>query len=84
MKTIGMADFRRMNTEQLKEVMPLLVTFDGEPWAYFVDAKDIIVVSDLHIRVRNNLRAQEKRARIGMPQVEKIFYKPVETETASV
>jgi len=76
MKTTGMADFRRMSKEQMDEAVPLVITYDGEPTFVLTKPDGVVVVEDLHPRVRNMLRALEKRARAGMAPSEKIFYYP--------
>ena len=56
----------------LKSLLPLEVLYDGELAFVLCNVEDVIVVSDLHIRVRNMLKALEKKARGGMPKAEKI------------
>ena len=59
---------RTKSIEELKELMPLKITADGEIFAVMADPEDIIVVGDLHPRVQIQLKAKEKLARSGMGQ----------------
>ena len=70
MKTIAYSDFAKLGGEGLKTCTPVIVTYDGKPVGVFCSLDGVIVVEDLHPRVRNNLRAQEKLARAGMPKDE--------------
>ncbi len=72
MKQINWKALINMGAFKIKKLLPLEVTVDGEPSYIVCNVADVIVVSDLHIRVRNMLKAQEKRARMGMPAVEKV------------
>jgi len=56
----------------MQALMPCILTFNGEPVALVAAPEDVIIVSDLHPRVRNTLRAQEKRARAGMIAPERV------------
>ena len=73
MKKIPWGQFTQLKGDDAKKAMPLLITFNAEDWGIFVDPEDVIVVADLHPRVRNMLRMQEKRARIGMPPPIKVW-----------
>ena len=57
---------------KIAKFLPAKVTVDGEPRYIICKEEDVIVTSDLHIRVRNMLKAMEKRARAGMPKDIKI------------
>ena len=57
-----------MNKQEIIEAMPCTILSDGEPIAVLSKAEDVIVISDLHIRVRNQLRAREAVVRRGMPK----------------
>ena len=70
MKTINCSDFRKLKKGELEAIKPVIITFDGLPIGLFCSPDKVIVLEDLHIRVQNMLRAQEKRARIGMPKTE--------------
>ena len=52
---------------EIEAMMPLTVTFDGEPVGIFSKAGDVIVIGDMHPRVQMQLRAREQLARKGMP-----------------
>ena len=58
--------------EKVKSYLPATVTIDGVPLFIISAESDVVVISDLHIRVRNMLKAIENRARIGMSKVIKI------------
>jgi len=68
MKTIKWGNFKALRADVAKEMLPLTVTVDGEPMFVVGNIDNIIVLDDLHIRVKNTLKAQEKRARMGMPK----------------
>jgi len=72
MKKVSISEARKLSVEDIKAQMPLAITSDNEPFAYLVDLEDVIVVSDLHPRVRNMLQMQERKARGGMPKPETI------------
>jgi len=72
MKHISISEERKLSVEDIKAQMPIAITSDGEPFAYLVDLAEVIVVSDLHPRVRNMLQMMERRARSGMPKPEVI------------
>lgn len=72
MKRISISEERKLGVEEIKKLMPLAITSDNEPFAYLVRLEDVIVVADLHPRVRNMLQMQERRARGGMPKPETI------------
>ena len=66
MNQITWSKLTTVGARKIAEKLPMEVTLDGEPMFIISKAEDVIVVSDLHIRVRNMLKAMEKRARIGM------------------
>lgn len=70
MKHISISEFRKLSVEEIKVQMPLAITSDKEPVAYVVDLTSVIIISDLHPRVQNTLRMQERRARGGMAKPE--------------
>ncbi len=82
MKTITMATLKGMTTRQITESLPFTVTSDKAP--IFTAGKDneIIVLSDLHIRVQQQLKAQERKARVGMPPPEKVLAEELLKETS--
>lgn len=72
MNTITFSTFSHTGANKVGKLLPAIITVDGEPAFIIGKAEDIIVISDLHIRVRNMLKALEKRARAGMPKPVKI------------
>jgi len=66
------SDMKRLKASEALELVPFDVTSDGQRLFTVCNEEDVIVVKDLHIRVRNALRAQEKKARAGMPREIKI------------
>jgi len=70
MKRIAYSDFAKLGGDGLKTCMPVIVTYDGSPVGIFCSLDGVIVVEDLHPRVQNQLRAQESKARAGMPKSE--------------
>jgi len=72
MNKISFSEFRRLTNFEVKSIVPVIVIVNGED-TYLVDLKEnVICTGDLHLRVRNNLHAQEKKARAGMPPPETI------------
>ena len=67
MKVISWSGMVKAGAPKVKALCPIMVTVDGEPAFIVCQEEDVILISDLHIRVRNMLRAMEKRARVGMP-----------------
>jgi len=78
MKKISISELRKLSVEEIKEQIPLAITSDNEPFAYVVNLEDVIVVADLHPRVQNMLKMQEKRARGGMPPPEVLTKKEID------
>jgi len=72
MNKIALSKLRTFKVGNIKRLLPAVVTVDTEDVFVISNAEDVIVVSDLHPRVRNQLRAQEKKARAGMPKEVKI------------
>lgn len=72
MKQISISEFRKLSVEEIKAQMPLAITSDKELVAYVVELESVIIISDLHPRVRNMLQMQERRARGGMAKPEVI------------
>ena len=72
MNRISWGNLKKSSIEALADYLPLLVTFEGQD-AFVLGSKDeVIILSDLHPRVRNMLLAQERKARVGMPANEDI------------
>jgi len=68
MRKMNVGEFRRLSKEGMEEVAPVELLFEGEPIGLFVKKDDVMVISDLHIRVRNRFKAQEAIVRMGMPK----------------
>jgi len=75
MKTVNITILRRMSVEEILGMMPVTVLSDGEPMGVLSKSEDVIVIGDLHIRVRNQFRAREAVVRRGMPKPEKVEIK---------
>ena len=80
MLLIPFGEFRKLTVDEIKKSAPFVVTAQGEPFGFFATAADFIFVGDLHPRVRNNLRAQENLARMGMPKLEPVLAEYVRNE----
>jgi len=50
-----------------------MIQVDGNDFVVVDKPDDVMIMSDLHIRIRNNLRAQERKARFGMPEGTKVY-----------
>ena len=70
MKTISCSEFRKLGKEELEAIKPVVITFDGMPIGVFCSPSKVIVIEDLHPRVQMMLRAQEQKARAGMPKAD--------------
>jgi len=77
------SDFCRLSIKEIRDLIPFELTADGHQLAIVCKPEDVIVVSDLHIRMRNKLKAQEKRARMGMPSPERVSADEVRSEEQS-
>ncbi len=58
--------------ERISEVLPLIITVNGEEKFILASIKDIVAIGDLHPRVRNMIKAQELKARAGMGVIAKV------------
>jgi len=71
MKKVSYSDFGKLGKAGIEALgLPILITFDGKPFGVLSSLDGVIVVEDLHPRVRIMLRAQEAKARAGMPKEE--------------
>jgi len=68
MNQVSWSELRRISAANVVPQLPLEVLVDGTPTFVLSGIDDAIVVSDLHVRVKNKLRAMERRARAGMPK----------------
>ena len=71
MNTMTFSRLKQLGVK-VKNYLPATVTVDGAPVFVISNEKDVIVIKDMHIRVRNQLRALYKKARVGMPKDTKI------------
>lgn len=62
----------QLGGSKIAKYLPATITVDGETKFIICNKDDVIVTKDLHIRVRNMLKALEKKARAGMPKDVKI------------
>ncbi len=72
MNTLPWSDCKRLNVDELKQIMPLMVTADGVPLFLADNPDQVIGMSDLHPRVRNMLRGIEGKARVGQPGITRV------------
>lgn len=72
MKEVSISELRKLSVEEIVSLMPLQITSDRIGFAYVVDLESVIILADLHPRIQNTLRMQEKRARGGMAKPEVI------------
>jgi len=68
MNSLAKSDIYNLSAEKLAKLAPIDVTCYGESLFILCNAKDVIVVSDLHPRVKMQLKALEAKARMGMPK----------------
>jgi len=72
MNDISWSDFIHLPGARAKEVAPVRILFEGEPFAVFSKVEDVMIMSDLHPRVQQQFRAREQLVRRGMPKPERI------------
>lgn len=76
MKILSMNDLRHYKVAELDNVLPAMLTVNGEE-KYIICSKDeALIIGDLHPRLRIKLNAIVNRARRGMPAPEKYFPPP--------
>ena len=84
MNRISKVDFARLTAEEQARVTPVLLTADNVPYAVVGKIDEIIILSDLHPRIRRNFKAMEEKVRVGMPGSKRIYAdeakKPPKTE----
>jgi hypothetical protein len=74
MNILTMSDFKRKTNEELKKLMPIKLTHNGEVFCFVGQAEDFIFIGDLHPRVKIQFRAKEQMVRKGMPKDTTIDY----------
>ena len=67
MNVISWTELRKLPGEDRDKLLPFTVTIDGEPMYILEAIGNVIPLTDLHPAVRKQLRAQEGKARLGMP-----------------
>ena len=72
MQQMAISEFRSAGWIRIKSLLPVEILVDGKVEAILSRDEDVIVISDLHPRMRNMLKAMEKKARFGMPRPEKV------------
>lgn len=73
MNQLSHTDLRRLSAAELEKLVPVELTINGFPRFVIDTPENIITLSDLHPRVRIQLKALERKARLGMPKVQKVF-----------
>ncbi len=68
MNIMSWSDFINLPPEKRKEVLPTVVTMDGEPYGLVAPPDDVVYIGDMHPRVKIQLKAREALARKGMPK----------------
>lgn len=66
MERVAISDWRTWKVDKINENIPMMITIEGVDTFLLDRPENIIVVSDLHPRVRNRLKALEYKARAGM------------------
>jgi len=79
-REVSLSEFRRLTVKEIKASLPLKVTADGQLIAYIVNLDDVIVINDLHPRVKTRLQMMERQARRGMPKSEKLTKATVDVQ----
>ena len=69
-----------MSWANVASILPLTITHNGEPVAFIGSKEDFMYVGDLHIRVRNSLRALEAKARAGMQKPTQVHVEDLEPD----
>ena len=73
MHTIASTALRRMTGEEIKAILPVIVTWNEIPLYIAGGLDNTIVMDDLSLPVRRQLKAKEALARSGMPKPERIY-----------
>lgn len=74
-KIISLNDLRHRKADELDEIVPAMLTVNGEEKYVVAPIDQVLVIGDLHPRLKIKLRAIIARARRGMPKPEK-YYPP--------
>jgi hypothetical protein len=65
---ISFSDFKKSSKEEIARLMPIRITFDGEPLGIFGQEDKFIYIGDMHPRVQTQMKAKEQLVRTGMPK----------------
>jgi hypothetical protein len=63
MNTMTKTDLFKLPAAKIKELLPLVITSDGEIVCVMVDTEKVLLIDDLHPRVQIQLKARETLAR---------------------
>lgn len=70
MNTISKSDFLHLPNENAKAILPVILLFDGEPYALVCLPEDVLYIKDMHPRVQIQFKAREAQVRQGMAKKE--------------
>ena len=73
MLTMAISEWRRLSKEETIKTVPVILTIEGEAVLTVDKIDEVIALSDMHPRIKTQLRALEMKARAGMPPVKKLF-----------
>jgi hypothetical protein len=83
MNVIQKSKFLNMGVKKQQELLPCKLTVDDEVVMVCAKPEDIIVVGDLNIFVRQQLKAREELARQGMPKDTPVVAEEVKEEVVA-
>jgi len=66
MNSVSKSDFARLTAQEIKSILPTVFKVEGEAVAIVCQPEDVIFIGDMHPRVKNQLKALEAKARLGM------------------
>lgn len=73
MNTMPVSEFKKLTVKQMLNILPIVLTADGKSFGVVIgQLKDVVVIGDLHPRVRNRFRAMEEKVRRGMPKTREL------------
>ena len=84
MNAYALSTLKRMTADEIRSVMPFIITVDNDPLMVCSDARDVIVIGDMHPLAKTKLRNMAAKIRKGMPPVEHKSYSESREEFASV
>ena len=70
MKQMLISKFRFPARDKMLEVMPVVLTSDGQPFAVEGKPEDVIVIGDMHPVMKKKMKDLEGIARAGMAKPE--------------